>query len=904
MNIKVLKASVVLSLVAAGSAGAQGSPVQESLSSQGNRDANPGSDVPTEIRAVRAQGAAPVIDGKLDDEAWTRAPAITRFLQRNPIEGAEPSESTAVKFVYTDRSLYVAFRGYDSDPGKVYGRLTRRDQRTSADGFSLFIDSFFDRRTAFEFSFNPSGSRRDVFIYDDGRGRDDTWDPVYDWATKIDSLGWTVELRIPFSQLRFPAGDSVVFGIRLRRQINRRNEDESWPFFPRDQAGEVSNYATLVGLEGLPRPRRVELLPYTAGSAQFDPAEAGNPFETGQQSTVRAGADLKVGLTSAITLELTANPDFGQVEADAAEVNLSAFETFFPEKRPFFVEGTNLFRFGLTPAARGRFGFSRGGSEGLVFTRRIGRPPQISPDAAGGFVDQMRQTTILSAGKLTGQLSGGWAFGLLQAVTAKERASLVDSVGLRGSSAVEPLTSYSALRIQRNAARGRVAYGAMATSTVRRLDDASFNEMHERAFSGGTDLNLRFASDRYEIGAAVMGSRVEGSPDAILRTQRASARYYQRPDKDYATLDSSRTALEGFAGNARVAKVVGFFTWEARYATRSPGFEVNDLGFLRQADLHEQRTQANLRWLKPGKVFRRFEWRVQEDARFTYGGERTQTQFQTRIDADFLNYWNMNINVQRSLSSLSTRLLRGGPALTQPGRWQGSWRGRTDFRRRISGDLGVTYSREDESQATTLRLDTGFRLRPPGGFSLTLDADATFNTSDRQFLTSETALDSTFYVFGRLDRKEFSITLRGDLALTPRLSLELYAQPFVSTGEYESIKLVDDPRASAYGDRFDVLGPDRLDRPGGGVDVAVDVDRDGTANFTFGDPDFRVVSLRTNLVLRWEFGPGSTLFLVWQQDRRDRIDDASFRIGSGLADAFSAEGTQVLAMKIAYWLGS
>ncbi|MFQ5703746.1 MAG: DUF5916 domain-containing protein [Gemmatimonadales bacterium] len=899
MKINPLKMVVLLCLICASPVAAQG-PRTPARAGDGG---GPDGDIPRHITAVRVRGSAPQIDGRLDDPAWSLAPAITRFLQRNPVEGAVPSESTAVKFLYTDRSLFVAFRGYDSEPNKVYGRLVRRDQRTSADGFSLFIDSFHDRRSAFEFSFNPSGSRRDVFIYDDGRGRDDTWDPVYDWATKVDSLGWTVELRIPFSQLRFSPRDSVVFGVRLRRQINRRNEDASWPFFPRDQAGEVSNYATLVGLNGLPTPRRIEILPYTAGTAQFDPTEAGNPFATGHKSTMRAGGDLKVGLGSGMTLELTANPDFGQVEADAAEVNLSAFETFFPEKRPFFVEGTNLFKFSLTPAARGRFGFSRGGREGLVFTRRIGRPPQVSPNAAGGYAERIRQTTILSAAKLSGQLSGGWAVGLLQAVTGKEKSAIVDSLGVHGTSAVEPLTSYSALRIQRNADRGRAAYGLIATSTVRRLDDVQFNKMHERAFSGGSDLNLRFARDRYEIGAALMGSRVEGSADAITRTQRSSARYYQRPDQDYITLDSSRTSLDGFAGNVRVAKVVGFLTWEARYATRSPGFEVNDLGFLRQADVHEQRTQANLRWLEPGKVFRRFSWRVQEDARFTYGGERTETNLQTRIDADFLNYWNMNINVQRRLPSLSTRLLRGGPALEEPGRWQGSWRGRTDFRRRVSGDVGVTYTTEDESSANTWRVDGGLRLRPPGGFSLTIDADATWSTADRQFVSTASALDSTFYVFGRLDRKEFSITMRGGLALTPRLSVELYAQPFVSAGTYQTIKLVDDPRAHDYAARFDILGTDRLNRPGGGAKVEVDADRDGQVDFTFGEPDFRVVSLRTNLVLRWEFNPGSTLFLVWQQDRRERVSDGSFRLGGSLGNAFSARGTHVLAMKIAYWLG-
>ena len=861
-------------------------------------------DVPSEILAVRVEGPAPVVDGRLDDEAWQGVPAITQFLQRNPVEGAVPSESTEVRFVYTDRSLYVAFRGYDREPKKVYGRLMRRDQRAAADGFSIFIDSFYDRRTSFEISINPSGTRRDVFLYNDGFGQDDSWDPVYDWATTVDSLGWTVELRIPFSQLRFPPREDVVFGVRLRRYINRRNEDLNWPFFRRDQVGEASQYADLVGIADLPAQRRVELLPYTAGSTQFEPAIVGDPFATGRQSTARFGADLKLGITSGVTLELTGNPDFGQVEADAAEVNLSAFETFFPEKRPFFVEGTNLFQFGLSPAVRTRFGFARGGQEGLVFTRRIGRSPHVSPDAAGGYADQIGQTTILGAAKLTGQLPGGWALGVLQAVTAKEQVHIVDSVGVDGRSPVEPATSYTAIRIQRNTLRGRLAYGAIGTAAVRRLDEAAFDGLHERAVSGGADLNLRFGRDRYELGTAVMGSRVDGSETALLRTQLSSTHYFQRPDQTYATVDSSRTVLNGYAGHLRIAKVVGFLTWEARAATRSPGFEVNDFGFLRRTDLHEQRAQVSLRWLTPGRVFRQFTWQVQEDAEFSYGWERTKTSLQTRLDGDFLNYWNFNLTVAREFPSLSTRLLRGGPALLEPASWRGSLRGRTDWRRPFWLSWGGTYRTEESSKARTWTADGSVNLRPPGPFSMSLRGRANWATSDRQYLTRRSVGDSTYYVFGRLDRREVSLTLRADLAITPRLSFEFYAQPFVSAGTYESLKLVADPRADGYVGRFDPLEQDRLTRPGDGADVEVDVDRDGEADFTLSEPDFRVVSLRTNAVLRWEFRPGSTLFLVWQQDRRDRVADGTLNISDAFADTFTAEGTQVLAVKVAYWLGS
>jgi hypothetical protein len=873
-----------------------------------------------EARAVRLNGEQPVIDGELGDHVWGEAPALTEFLQQNPDEGAAPSESTEVRFLYSDRALYVGVRAYDREPDKIESRLVRRDQFTSADNLSVYIDSYYDRRSAFEFNILASGARRDVFIYDDGAGRDDSWDPVYDWATRRDSLGWSLEMRVPFSQLRFPAGDSLRFGLRVRRVINRKREELNWPFFPRDQAGEASRYGDLVGFVDLPAPRRVEFTPYTAGSLMFEPQEDGNPFATGRSATGRFGTDLKLGVTSGLTLDLSVNPDFGQVEADAAVVNLTAFETFFPEKRPFFVEGINLFRFDLS-ARRGGFGrggggggrgggggaggggFFGGGLEGLVYSRRVGRRPQVSPDLDDGFAQSVNETTILGAAKLSGQLGGGWSVGLMQALTGKEKAQFVDGVGTSGYSPIEPLTNYTVVRAQRTANQGRLAYGAMATGVVRDLDEAVFvDNLRRRAFSGGADMRWRFGRDAYEVQAAVMGSQIEGSPEAILDAQENSSRYFQRPDQTHSTLDPTATMLRGYAANARVAKVVGFLTWEARYDTRSPGFEVNDMGFLRNADRHQLETEVELRWLRPGRVFRRFTWQFNEDAQFTHGGERTQLQFSSRLDATFLNYWGFNTRVERRLSSLETGMLRGGPAVEVPGAWEVNGRVRSNFTKPVWADLGFNHTREDVTGVTRSRVSGGVRLRR-GPVSLSLTGNGSINTDDRQYVTTETTTDSTYYVVGRIDRKEVSLTLRADLAITPKLSFEFFAQPFVSAGRYETLKLVQDPKADIYAQRFDELGVDRMTRPGGEEDVAVDVDADGFDDIAFSDPDFRVVSLRSNAVLRWEFQPGSTLFLVWQQDRRDRFDDGDFDLGDSVGEVFGASGHHVLAVKVAYWLG-
>lgn len=905
-----------------------------------------------DAHAVRVQGDPPVIDGRLDETVWKGAPPLTQFTQREPVEGAAASESTEVRFLYTDRALYVGFRAFDREPARIVGRLVRRDQRIISDYFNLFIDSYYDRRSGFEFDINPSGARRDVFIYDDGGGRDESWDPVYQWATRIDSLGWVAELRIPFSQLRYPPRDSLVFGLRVRRSIVRKREEASWPFFPRDLVGEVSHFGRLTGLVGLPRPRRAEVLPYTAGSASFEPVVDGNPFATGRRQRLRGGADLKLGVTSGLTLDLTANPDFGQVEADPAVVNLTAFESFFPEKRPFFVEGGNLFRFGLAapgvarggdmgggaaggggggPGGPGGFG---GGEEGLVYTRRVGRSPQIEVDmGAGGYVDRREQTRILGAAKLSGQLGGGWALGLMQAVTAREQTGLVDLAGVRGVAAVEPLTSYAVFRLQRNAAGGRVAYGAMATSVVRDLEGPvrrptvqpcfdgalvpracvagftmdpgtpAFQTLRSRAFTGGTDLRWRFGGDRYDVVAGVMGSRVEGSPQAMVATQTGSAHYFQRPDQTYAVLDSSRSALQGFAGYLRAARATGFWNWELRYATRSPGFEANDMGFMRRADQHSFRAETNLRWLQPGSVFRRFEWEASGEASYSYGWEPGETRLSSRVNSEFANYWGWNGSVERSLPSLAANLLRGGPAFQEPGTWRVGGNIRSDFRRWVWGNLSGSYQVEDLTGARRTSLSGGLRFRPPGPVAMSLEGRWAHDVDDRQYVTTGELPDSTYYLLGHVDRREGSLTLRVDLALTPRLSLELYAQPFVSAGRYSALRLVADPKATAYAERFDSLGADRLTRPGGDSPATVDANRDGNVDFTFEEPDFRLTSLRTNSVLRWEFLPGSTVFVVWQQSREDRTPVGTVDFGRGFLDTFTATGANIFAVKVAYWVG-
>ena len=849
-----------------------------------------------QAQAVRLTGESPVIDGRVEEEIWNSAPPVTEFRQTNPTEGAPSTEATEIRFLYTDNALYIGVRAPDSRP--VFGPLVRRDEEVSSDYVHIYLDTFHDRRTAYQFSVNPAGSRRDTFIYDDGASRDNTWDPVYDWATRVTPQGWTAELRIPFSQLRFPHADAQAFGLRVTRVIMRLNEESSWPYFPRDQAGEVSRYGELVGLAGLPTPRRVELLPYTAGSRLLERSVTSDPL-SGSRSQIRTGADLKVGLTSGLTMDVTINPDFGQVEADAAVVNLSGFENFFAEKRPFFVEGTDLLRFS--------FGSGSSGDEGLVYTRRIGRSPQLSPSTAG-FVDAPSETTILGAAKITGKLGGGWALGAAQALTARERADILDVGGLRiGDAPVEPLSSYSVIRLQRTTGAGRVSYSGIATGMVRSFDDPAFaSVLHRNAFSAGADFRSRFARDAYEFEAKLLGSQVNGTAQSILRTQLAPAHYFQRPDQAYVIVDSARTSLTGFGANVRFAKVAGFMVFSANASTRSPGLETNDVGFIRRGDQHNASAEVHLRWLRPGQVlpaFRRFELELRQSSSATYGWERGSTTTELRVDATFQNYWRFNQNVEWEPPYVDTRALRGGPALDVPAHYHFIGGINTDSRRALTGSLSWTTTVEEKSGKKELTLNTGVNWRPPGPVALSLAARRNWLAEDRQYVTTGSFAGTSQFVMGKMKRREISITARSDISFSPRLSLQLYAQPFASARRFEELRLVSNPRGGTYAGQFSVLGADRLSRGGNGSTVQVDVDRDGGNDISFAEPNRTVLSLRTNAVLRWEFRPGSTVYLVWNQNRGAEDYDGTLHMIRDLGDTFGATGGHVLALKVSWWIG-
>ena len=843
-------------------------------------------------RAVRAQPAAPRLDGRLDDPAWSQAPSYAGFIQREPQEGLPAAERTEFRVVYTDEALYIAIRAFDTQPDRIVGQLTRRDANSPSDWLIVTIDSYRDRRTAFDFWVNPAGVKLDLYRSNDTE-EDNSWDAVWDVATARDRDGWTAEFAIPFSQLRFAQAAELTFGFNVCRQVQRLNEFSCWRPLPRSASGLVSLFGDLEGLSGIRPPRRLEVLPYTVGRAARTITEPGNPFRPGEDYAARGGADVKLGIGSNLTLDATVSPDFGQVEADPAVLNLTAFETFYSERRPFFTEGVNIFRFPLS------LGDGDGANEQLFYSRRVGRAPQGTPDVPdGGFAEERQQTTIRAAGKLSGRLPSGWTVGLLGARTGPERVE-VDSAGTRTSQVVEPATNYFVGRLARDFRNGRTMVGLFGTALNRELPD-HLDWLRSSAYSLGLDWTHRFRRDTYQFRGRFVGTHVLGSTDALLRTQRSSARYFQRTDRDYGPyLDSTATALDGYGGMMEFGKISGRWQFLTAVDVRSPGFEPNDVGYMRDVDQIVHVVWVGYREFQPGRVFQDYGINVNYWNAWDFGWNKYQSSGNINGNFTFRNYWGGYAGVELTGGGHSNAALRGGPSMLREGRL-GGWGGfSSDARKPLRGEINTSWGVSGASGSWQFDVSPDLAWRPSGRIDLSVGPSVGWNVDDAQWLDRVVALGATRYLFGRLHQRTVAATIRADLTFTPTLSLQVYAQPFVTQGHYVNVKQVADPRASAYAGRYDVFGPDRLTRNAGG-DIAIDLDRSGGTDITIENPDFNYMAFRSNVVLRWEYRPGSTVFVVWQQGREDFTSDGRFRVG-GFRDLVRTMPENTFLVKVNYW---
>jgi hypothetical protein len=854
---------------------------------------------------VAAGEQVPVVDGRLNDAVWAAAPVAGDFVQQRPHVGQPASQRTEARVVYDGEAVYVGIRAWDTAPDSIAAQLGRRDVTgLISDYVQVMLDSYHDRRTAFRFAVSPRGVKRDALHYDDN-SEDPTWDGVWEAQASMDSAGWSAEFRIPFSQLRYrrSAGEQT-WGINFIRDLARGDERSYWSPTPPGQGRFVSQFGTLTGMRGLTSPRRLELLPYTLGRVTADGGVAdGDPFRDPTQPSMAFGADLKYGLTSNLTLTATLNPDFGQVEADPSRVNLSAFETRFDERRPFFLEGVDVFNFGL------------GGSEALFYSRRIGRQPQGGVGVATAYVDAPTSTTILGAAKLTGRTSGGWTVGVLNAVTAEEKTRYVlpDADGVR-QTVTEPLTNYAVGRVRRDFRRGLTSVGAIVTSVHRRLEGTEgLDFLPGSAWAGGIDWRHRFGNAAWQFDGFLLQSSVRGDTLAIQRLQRSPARYFQRPDADYVEYDPRRTALNGSTALLALDRIAGAWQGGSGLVYRSPGFEANDMGFLNNADRVSWDAYVRYNRFQPIGPFR--SWNLYHGHVFgwTTGGDRISHTSTLSGSFTLESLWNGSWGVARNARGLSISQLRGGPAIVTPASYEAWGTFSSDRRRRVSFGADLSAWSEAGTDGGSFTFGPFVTIRPSSRLDLQMGPDVTWNRSAWQYVGTRAdagAGSAPRWVFARLDQTTASLTARLNYVFTPDLTLQLYAQPFVSAGGYDGFMEVDDPRAEGFGERFRELEGGEI-RECRGADGSVSYGVRPTAAgcgqeagfaYRLTDPDFNIRQLNTNAVLRWEYRPGSTLFVVWSQGRDDFEADGRFRPRRDAGELFRAPGTHVLLIKASYWL--
>jgi hypothetical protein len=860
------------------------------------------------------------VDGKLTEAAWAAATPIGDLVQSVPNEGKAPSEKTEIRMLYDDAAIYIGARMYDSmGQNGVHAVLTRRDQllndgSLTSDKIAFVFDPFHDKNTRMWFEINPLG------VKGDHANGDTSFDPVWEGATNIDSLGWTAEFRIPLSQLRFARDSAQIWGMQVWRTIDRLHEQDMWAFWRGNEYGGPAYFGTLEGMTLTSIPRQTEIVPYVTSRAKSARAAAGDPYHSTNEVTYRAGGDVKVNLTSALTLDATVNPDFGQVEVDPAVVNLSVFETTFSEKRPFFISNSQYFSTGGLSC----YFCSNVSSLNFIYTRRIGRSPQLAGlvGSRSEYIDATDATTILGAAKVTGRTKSGLTVGLMDAVTNRETAQYrLAGESIDREQEIEPLTNYFIGRVRKDLRGGATRIGTTGTLVNRSLNNIDeIQRLRRSAADVGFDVDHHWANRAYSFNLQTAFTDINGDTAAIRRAQQSSARYYQRVGRNqtsdglFATnYDPTRTSLNGYGFYARFAKETGDWLYETMQNWRSPGFENNDVGVLSRTDFKFMLANVARQWTTPGKYYRFLFISGGLQQQYNYDGDRNDGEYHAAVSTTFKNYWNGNVFAILHPSTYDERLTRGGPTVVRYGYNYMNFNLNGDSRRRAVWGMNVNYAiphGTDEGGRLALFPSLTFKPSPSTSFSVNPGFDHDFTA--QQFVKSFTdakapaGFGGTRYVFGRLEQKTFSVDTRVNATFSPNLSLQLFAQPFLASGHYTSFKEFAAPKSGKMIHYGADNGSTISSSTNSSGETTFTVDPDGTgaaAPFTIADPDFNVRSLRGTAVMRWEYRPGSTLFFVWTQQREGFDTFGDFSFSRDRSALLSDRPTNVFQVKATYWLG-
>ncbi len=838
------------------------------------------------------------IDGEFDEPEWHTANWENEFTQYEPVEGAPPYQQTEFAILYDENNVYVAIKALDSSPDSISRRLSRRDE-IDGDLAGVMLDTHNDKRTAFGFVVSASGVKSDFVNSNDGESQDPSWDPIWWVKTTIQENGWYAEMRIPLTQLRFDEDDEQLWGFQMLRFIFRQEELSAWQPMDREKTGFVSQFGLMNNIADIEPKNTLDIMPYVVARTERFEKEPENPFrDNGKKSGLDAGLDAKIGLTNYLTLDLTVNPDFGQVEADPSEVNLTTYETFFREKRPFFVEGKNILKYKLM------FGDGDLAYDGLFYSRRIGRRPGYSPNLKEGEYAEIPEfTKILGAAKITGKTKSGWSIGVLESVTAEENAE-IRGISNGRTQTVEPLTNYFVTRLQKDFNEGSTYLGGMITAVNRRIDEDHLDYMHRSAYTGGIDFVHKWNNNMWMLDAGLYFSQVNGSKEAITRTQKSYIRTFQRPDADYLTLDTTRTSLDGNGGKLTFGKMGGNLKFMAGAAWKSPGLEINDIGYAQKVDNIFQIFWLGYRIYKPFFVFRNINLNLNQWVQFDYGGNITAPGGNINGFAQFKNYWSASASVNLTGEQLSHSLLRGGPSLKIPGYKNLYFRLGSNQQKKITMGFSTRHyfsSAKNFRQIGNYNFDAGYR--PLESLRIELSPGIMTEQNDLQYVTQKNHQGKTEYIFAHIDRKTLSMSLRVNYNITPDFSIQYWGQPFIATGNYKDFKRITNSKADVLNNRFELYNTDQINYDSESEIYSIDADGDNLADYSFNQPDFNVKEFLSNLVMRWEYRPGSTVYLVWSQTKKESRNTGTFDFSRDLNRLFDDTAHNIFLIKLSYRLG-
>lgn len=841
------------------------------------------------------------LDGIPAEAAWEAVEWGGGFTQRQPKEGAPPSQQTNFKILYDQKYLYIAYRCHDSSPDSIIQRMGRRDE-FPGDWVEINIDSYHDLRTAFSFTLSVSGVRNDEFVSNNGNYWDTSWNPIWYAKTNIDSLGWTAEVKIPFSQLRYGDEAEKIWGIQVMRRVFRHEERSTWQVIPQNSGVWVSAFGELHGLKNVPPQRQIEIQPYLVAQAETYPKEEGNPFADGFDTKLAGGVDGKVAITSDLILDFTVNPDFGQVEADPSAVRIDGFQNFFEERRPFFIESRNIFDYQLT-------GSEAGGdydSDLLFYSRRIGGSPHGYPNLMDSEHAKVPQSaSILGAAKFSGKTQKGWSIGILESITQREKAE-IDLNGERHKELVEPLTSYFVGRLQKDIDQGNTVIGGIFTAVNREQGLSSF--LHRSAYSGGIDFLHYWKNRTWYVRGNAIFSRVAGTEEAILNTQTAFEHLFQRPNASHVEVDSSRTSLAGHGGTFRLGKIGGkqgklgqVWKFESGVTWRSPELELNDIGFLLTADEVNHFTWVGLQFPRQFSIFRSCRLNYNHYSRWDFGGQFLFQLFNFNTHAVFKNNWVAGGGLSYNPLEISNNALRGGSSLRKPpGMGSFGYIG-TDSRKKFFANFNFSHA---WGFGKTVQFDDYslyMQLQPLDAFSLTLTpAYSRFWRRQDQYVDQVAYNGETRTIVSGVEQNTLRLTLRLNYNITPDLTVQYYGQPFITRPLYKNFGYVTNPLGKDFDSRFHRYTAQEISPQED--EYSVDENGDGQVDYVFQKPDFNFVQFRSNLVVRWEYKPGSEIYLVWSQGNTpDAFNDLDRPLATSLFDnLFDQQGRNIFLVKMTY----